>query len=76
MELLPDGAERLNGAGLQGQAERSVVSVAPLGDKPQTEYSIDFGAMQQTNKATDFRRRVRRVIVVGLEEVEYMDAVK
>ena len=48
----------------------------PLGGPPQTEYTIDFGAMQQTNMATDFRRRVRRAIVVGLEEVEYMGVAK
>ena len=48
----------------------------PLGGPAQTEYSIDFGAMQQTNKATDFRRRVRRVIVVGVEEAEHMEVIK
>ena len=47
----------------------------PLGGPVQTEYSIDFSAMQQTNKATDFRRRVRRAIVV-LEEVVHMEVVR
>ena len=48
----------------------------PFGGPVQTEYSIDFSAMQQTNKATDFRRRVRRVIIVGVEEAEHMEVIK
>ena len=47
--------------------------LAKEGDRPQTEYSIDFVAMRQTNRATEFQRRVRRAIIVGTENVEYMD---
>ena len=50
--------------------------MAPAWGPVQTEYAIDFGAMQQTNKATDFRRRVRRVIVAGVEEAEHMEVIK
>ena len=50
--------------------------LAKDGDNPQTEYSIDFVAMRQTNKATEFQRRVRRAIIVGTENVEYMGVSK
>ena len=46
----------------------------PLGGPVQTEYSIDFRAMQQTNKSTDFQRRVRRAIVEG--EAEHVEVLK
>ena len=59
----------------QGGQSGVVYVWPPLGGRVVTEYAIDFNAMMQTNKATSFQRKVRRVIVVDDGEAKHVEVI-
>ena len=40
----------------------------PLGGRYVTQYTINFHTMQQTNQASGFQRRVRRLVLIAAGE--------